>query len=308
MAAPDLTPRLLQPPLVPPQDHCRRNISPTLSIHRRRAQGLRIRPRNKPRIFNRREQFGNPKSIGHKNHRRRGPRREQRSPTSPRGKIELRRSQLHPPNHPRALAEILVLSPKILVLVEQDFGHNSPFFPSRFMEALQYYSSIFDSLDAMLPKYDTRRAKIEQFYFMEEIKNIMMTRFLRLCLLVLAIFASANSVEAKVRHYKWDVKYEFKSPDCYKKLAITINGKSPGPTIVAQQGDTVVVEVKNSLLTENLAIHWHGIRQEQTANPPFTIHTQRVKGPVYRLQIHQLQTPGLHSSAFHLSTITFTRL
>lgn len=68
-------------------------------------------------------------------------------------------------------------------------------------------------------------------------------------------------VEARVRHYKWEVKYELKSPDCYKKLAITINGRSPGPSIVAQQGDTIVVELKNSLLTENVAIHWHGIRQ-----------------------------------------------
>ncbi|KAI6699643.1 hypothetical protein NL676_013967 [Syzygium grande] len=67
--------------------------------------------------------------------------------------------------------------------------------------------------------------------------------------------------EARVRRYKWDVKYEFKSPDCYKKLAMTINGKTPGPAILAQQGDTVVVEVTNGLVTENLAIHWHGIRQ-----------------------------------------------
>lgn len=67
--------------------------------------------------------------------------------------------------------------------------------------------------------------------------------------------------EARIRHYRWDVKYEFKSPDCFKKLVITVNGLSPGPTIRAQQGDTIVVEVKNSLLTENLAIHWHGIRQ-----------------------------------------------
>uniref|UniRef100_A0A7N0T6V5 L-ascorbate oxidase n=2 Tax=Kalanchoe fedtschenkoi TaxID=63787 RepID=A0A7N0T6V5_KALFE len=66
---------------------------------------------------------------------------------------------------------------------------------------------------------------------------------------------------ARVRVYKWEVKYEYKSPDCYKKLAITINGRTPGPTIVAQQGDTVVVELTNSLLTENVAIHWHGIRQ-----------------------------------------------
>ncbi|OMO60364.1 Transcription factor GRAS [Corchorus capsularis] len=43
----------------------------------------------------------------------------------------------------------------------------------QFMEALHYYSAIFDSLDTMLPKYDTRRAKMEQFYFAEEIKNIV---------------------------------------------------------------------------------------------------------------------------------------
>ncbi|KAF8005853.1 hypothetical protein BT93_K0207 [Corymbia citriodora subsp. variegata] len=65
------------------------------------------------------------------------------------------------------------LSPKVLVLVEQDSSHNGPFFLGRFMEALHYYSAIFDSLDAMLPKYDTRRAKVEQFYFAEEIKNIV---------------------------------------------------------------------------------------------------------------------------------------
>ncbi|XP_022135579.1 DELLA protein RGL1-like [Momordica charantia] len=71
------------------------------------------------------------------------------------------------------LRMIYELSPKALVLVEQDSNHNGPFFLGRFMEALHYYSAIFDSLDAMLPKYDTRRAKIEQFYFAEEIKNIV---------------------------------------------------------------------------------------------------------------------------------------
>ncbi|KAK9080542.1 hypothetical protein SSX86_000300 [Deinandra increscens subsp. villosa] len=65
------------------------------------------------------------------------------------------------------------LSPKVLILVEQDSNHNGPFFLGRFMESLHYYSAIFDSLDAMLPKYDTKRAKIEQFYLGEEIKNIV---------------------------------------------------------------------------------------------------------------------------------------
>ncbi|KAL5555955.1 hypothetical protein UlMin_038191, partial [Ulmus minor] len=45
------------------------------------------------------------------------------------------------------------------------------------------------------------------------------------------------------------VKYEFKSPDCFKKLAITIKGRSPGPTIQVHEGDTIIAELKNSLLT-----------------------------------------------------------
>lgn len=78
---------------------------------------------------------------------------------------------------------------------------------------------------------------------------------------VLFLFSLVNISEAKVRRYKWELKYEYRSPDCYKKLVITINGITPGPTIVAEQGDTIIVELKNSLWTENTAIHWHGIRQ-----------------------------------------------
>ena len=82
-------------------------------------------------------------------------------------------------------------------------------------------------------------------------------------LLAFCIFYSINvlTVEAKTHYHVWDVKYTYKFPDCYKKLAITINGESPGPTIYAQQGDTVVVRLTNTMLTENVAVHWHGIRQ-----------------------------------------------
>ncbi|CAL5374052.1 unnamed protein product [Camellia sinensis] len=90
----------------------------------------------------------------------------------------------------------------------------------------------------------------------------IVTRLVSVCLLVVCLVISVPSAEAStVRHFKWEVKHEFKSPDCYNKLVITINGKSPGPTILAQQNDTVIVELKNSLETENVAIHWQGIRQ-----------------------------------------------
>lgn len=77
----------------------------------------------------------------------------------------------------------------------------------------------------------------------------------------IALFFSSVLCQGKIRRFKWEVKYEFKSPDCFEKLVITINGKFPGPTIKAQQGDTIVVELKNSFMTENVAVHWHGIRQ-----------------------------------------------
>ncbi|XP_054805552.1 L-ascorbate oxidase-like [Prosopis cineraria] len=86
-------------------------------------------------------------------------------------------------------------------------------------------------------------------------------------LVVLYLFlclANISLCEARIRHYKWDVKYEYKSPDCFKKLVITINGRTPGPTILAQEGDTIIVQLNNSLFTENLAIHWHGIHQHGT--------------------------------------------
>jgi FtsP/CotA-like multicopper oxidase with cupredoxin domain len=69
------------------------------------------------------------------------------------------------------------------------------------------------------------------------------------------------AAEGKVHHHTWDIAYRYKSPDCFEKLAMTINGEFPAPTIRATQGDTVVVTVNNHLDTENTGIHWHGIRQ-----------------------------------------------
>ncbi|KAJ0964524.1 hypothetical protein J5N97_025662 [Dioscorea zingiberensis] len=66
---------------------------------------------------------------------------------------------------------------------------------------------------------------------------------------------------AKARHFRWEVGYVFWSPDCEENMLIGINGRYPGPTIHAKVGDTIVVELKNSLPTEGIVIHWHGIRQ-----------------------------------------------
>ena len=87
----------------------------------------------------------------------------------------------------------------------------------------------------------------------------IMLKLLASCLFICLVYVPL--AEARIRYHKWEVKYELKSPDCYKKLVITINGGSPGPTIFAQQGDTIIVEVTNKLFTDGVTIHWHGIRQ-----------------------------------------------
>lgn len=64
-------------------------------------------------------------------------------------------------------------APSIVTLVEQEASHNGPYFLGRFLEALHYYSAIFDSLDATFPPDSAQRAKVEQYIFAPEIRNIV---------------------------------------------------------------------------------------------------------------------------------------
>lgn len=71
------------------------------------------------------------------------------------------------------LQAIRKLGPVLVTVVEQDANHNGPFFLGRFLESLHYYSAIFDSLEASLPRCSAQRLKIEGGHFAEEIRNIV---------------------------------------------------------------------------------------------------------------------------------------
>ncbi|KAL0558685.1 hypothetical protein IC582_003265 [Cucumis melo] len=73
-----------------------------------------------------------------------------------------------------------------------------------------------------------------------------------------------SQAASQTRHFKWEVEYMFRSPDCKENLVMGINHQFPGPTIRANVGDTVVVELINKLSTEDVVIHWHGILQKGT--------------------------------------------
>ncbi|KAL8154079.1 hypothetical protein V2J09_011839 [Rumex salicifolius] len=62
------------------------------------------------------------------------------------------------------------------------------------------------------------------------------------------------------RHYNFDVKLKNVTRLCHTKTILTINGKLPGPRIVAREGDNVLVRVSNHV-QNNVTFHWHGIKQ-----------------------------------------------
>ncbi|OVA17434.1 Transcription factor GRAS [Macleaya cordata] len=64
-------------------------------------------------------------------------------------------------------------APNIVTLVEKEASHNGPYFLGRFLEALHYYSAIFDSLHATFPANSAERVKVEQYIFAPEIRNIV---------------------------------------------------------------------------------------------------------------------------------------
>ncbi|XP_074310596.1 scarecrow-like protein 3 [Silene latifolia] len=65
------------------------------------------------------------------------------------------------------------LSPKIMVIAEQDSSHNGLTLMERLSEALYYYASLFDCLESTLPRSSLERRKVEKMLLGEEIKNII---------------------------------------------------------------------------------------------------------------------------------------
>ncbi|KAK6926967.1 Multicopper oxidase, N-terminal [Dillenia turbinata] len=65
------------------------------------------------------------------------------------------------------------------------------------------------------------------------------------------------------RHYKFDIQSQNVTRLCRTKSMVTVNGKFPGPRIVAREGDNLLIKVVNHV-RNNISIHWHGIRQLQS--------------------------------------------
>ncbi|KAJ0954848.1 putative laccase [Helianthus annuus] len=116
----------------------------------------------------------------------------------------------------------------------------------------------------------------------------MAETWLRLVVVALAVVAS--SVEGRIRHYKFNVVMKNTTRLCESKPIVTVNGRFPGPTIVAREDDTLLIKVVNHV-KYNVSIHWHGVRQ---------IRTGWADGPAYITQC-PIQPKGTYVYNFTLT-------
>lgn len=78
-------------------------------------------------------------------------------------------------NNPRdgLLRMVKSLSPKVTTLVEQESNTNTTPFFNRFVEALEYYLAMFESIDVTLPRNNKERINVEQHCLARDMVNVI---------------------------------------------------------------------------------------------------------------------------------------
>ncbi|MFS8035304.1 putative laccase [Helianthus anomalus] len=90
--------------------------------------------------------------------------------------------------------------------------------------------------------------------------EIEMGGFLRILVATTLLLLSVYSVAGTTRSYEFNIQLQNVTRLCHTRSMVTVNGKFPGPRIVAREGDRLLIKVNNHV-SNNITIHWHGIRQ-----------------------------------------------
>ncbi len=80
------------------------------------------------------------------------------------------------------------------------------------------------------------------------------------------------------------------------RLFIAVNGRIPGPTLVVEENQIVIVKVINKLTSEGITVHWHGMHQRKTPwmdGVAFVSQAPIVPGAEFTY-IFEANPPGTH--------------
>lgn len=98
------------------------------------------------------------------------------------------------PNHLESIMRMLAkVYPNVMVVMEVEANNNSPYFVNRFIEALFFYSTYFDCLEACMGCDEQNRMVTESTFYHQGIRNIV----------------ASEGEERRIRHVKLDVWRSF---------------------------------------------------------------------------------------------------
>ncbi|XP_028108526.1 scarecrow-like protein 3 isoform X2 [Camellia sinensis] len=112
------------------------------------------------------------------------------------------------------------LSPKLMVVTEQESNHNAHSLMDRVTEALNFYGALFDCLELTISRTSVERQKVEKMLFGEEIKNIV----------------ACEGIERKERHEKlekWIPRLEFAG---FGRVPISYHGRLQATRLLQSNG------------------------------------------------------------------------
>ncbi|KAF8589375.1 multicopper oxidase [Ramaria rubella] len=108
---------------------------------------------------------------------------------------------------------------------------------------------------------------------------------------------------------QWSLTAENISPDGFQRSAEVVNGVFPGPLLTANKGDSITVNVTNSLfdptMRRSTSIHWHGIFQPRNAyndGPSFVTQCPIAQNNSYPYNLVLGDQAGTFWYHSHLST------
>jgi len=125
------------------------------------------------------------------------------------------------------------------------------------------------------------------------IKTKQQNNTMRFAAVVIASISIAGQIaaSAKTVEYTWTLKPRRASakdpslsPDCnLNRLMLLVNDQLPGPSIEADVGDTVKVNINNESPTESIALHFHGLHMKgQPYKDGSATVTQCASGPLQK--------------------------
>ncbi|KAG2668814.1 hypothetical protein I3843_14G007600 [Carya illinoinensis] len=129
------------------------------------------------------------------------------------------------------------LSPKLMVITEQEANHNGFTFMERANGGLDYYAALFDCLESTGSREPKKRQQVEKMLFAEEIKNII----------------ACEGAERKERHEKldkWVLRLELAG---FGKVPFSYHGRLQGRVLLQKYDHGYNIKEENG----RLVICWH---------------------------------------------------